>query len=148
MKNPLIKTLPITLFLSSCAAFTFTGCQSKNEQRGTAVGAAGGALIGGIIGHQSGETGAGAAIGAAAGGVAGNVYGRHQDKKESSTRPIGGDSYGYTSADYLALLTPDERESLRQRSYGKQNSDLADFLTAQEKTNLRNRASSRNEIGR
>lgn len=59
----------------------------------------------------------------------------------------GADESGYTSAQYLALLTPQEMDILRQRSYGKPNMDLTDFLTAQEKGNLRARAANQVVIG-
>jgi hypothetical protein len=124
------------------------GCESgPNTQRGAATGAIAGAVLGGIIGHQSGEAAAGAALGAAAGGAAGAAYGQHKDRAANSS-DAGRDAYGYTSAEYLSLVTPEEREILRERARGSQTVDLAVFLTDQEKANLRNRAASRAEIGR
>ncbi|HET7537205.1 MAG TPA: YMGG-like glycine zipper-containing protein [Candidatus Didemnitutus sp.] len=128
------------------AAMLLAGCDSGPEtQRGAAVGAASGAVIGGIIGHQSGETGAGAAIGAAAGGLAGGAYGKHRDDTANRTTR---DSYGFTSQDYLALLTSDERAILDRRAQGTGYSDIAVLLTDQEKANLRARAQRQQEIGR
>lgn len=86
-------------------------------------------------------------MGAAAGGLAGGAYGNKKDSNESS-RGIGQDSYGYTAADYLALLEPEEKNTLQSRAPNQYGTELANYLTAQEKSNLRARAASRQEIGR
>ena len=138
----------ILLFVVLAILAVFPGCNSAgpNTQRGAAAGAATGALIGGIIGHQSGETGAGAALGAAAGGLAGGAYGNKKDN--SGARRVGEDSYGYTSSDYLNLLTNDERDTLRARAGDRSGNEQADYLTSQEKANLRARSAGQREIGR
>jgi len=122
-----------------------TGCQTRPQTaRGAGVGAATGAVIGGIIGHQSGETAAGAAIGAAVGGAAGGAYGHNRDAQA--------ERLGYSSEndEYLAWVTPEEREILRTRAAasGRTNPPLGDFLTAVEKENLRARAARTREIGK
>ena len=141
-----MKKITLLLLPGVLALATFPGCNSgENTQKGAAGGAVAGALIGGIIGHQSGETGAGAALGAAAGGVAGGAYGKSKDNAVASSQ--GRDSYGYTSGDYLSLLTPGERDQLERRASGS-NGSLADFLSSEEKSNLRKRAKNQNVIGR
>jgi uncharacterized protein YcfJ len=139
MKTPgFIVPLAIALLLAACN----TGPET---QRSAAVGAATGAVIGGIIGHQSGETGAGAALGAAAGGLAGGAYGK---QKDDSNDRYSRDHYGFTSQDYLSMLTSEERDILRRRAQGSSTSDLAVFLSDQERANLRARSSRQQEIGR
>lgn len=141
-----MKTITSILTLS---CVLLVGCSSTgpNTQRGAAAGAATGAVIGGIIGHQSGETGTGAAIGAAAGALGGAALGRQQDRVASSTGAYDSrDSYGYSDADYLALLTTAEYETLRARSAGRGGS-LTVYLTEQEKANLRYRNEQRRSGG-
>ena len=141
-----MNKITLVLLPGAIALATLAGCASgENTQRGAVGGAAAGAIIGGIIGHQSGETGAGAALGAAAGGVAGGAYGKSKDNSVASSQ--GRDSYGYTSGDYLSLLTISEREQLERRVSGS-NGSLADFLSSEEKSNLRKRAKNQNVIGR
>lgn len=130
----------ITSILTLSCVF-LAGCSSTgpNTQRGAAAGAATGAVVGGIIGHQSGSTGKGAAIGAAAGALGGAALGRQQDRVASSTGAYDvRDAHGYTDADYLALLTTAEYDTLRSRAAGR-SENLATFLTEQEKANLRYR---------
>ncbi|HEX2100648.1 MAG TPA: YMGG-like glycine zipper-containing protein [Candidatus Synoicihabitans sp.] len=119
------------------------GCQgtTQNQRRGAGVGAATGAVIGGIIGHQSGEAGAGAAIGAVVGGAAGGAVGTRQDRNESRSR----DTYGYSSNDYIAMMTPAEMDILRARTSSRDADTMASYLTSEEKSNLRRRAA---ETGR
>lgn len=139
-----MKTLRLTLALGTTALLA--ACNSGPEtQRSAAIGAATGAVIGGVIGHQSGETGAGAAIGAAAGGLAGGAYGKRKDDAANRTTR---DSYGFTSQDYLSLVTSDEMAILRRRAEGSSTSDLALYLTDQERANLRARSNRQQEIGR
>jgi len=138
----------ITSILTLGCVF-LAGCSSTgpNTQRGAAAGAATGAIIGGIIGHQSGETGTGAAIGAAAGALGGAALGRQQDRVASSSGAYDvRDSYGYTDADYMSLLTTAEYETLRARASGRE-SNLADYLTDQERANLRYRNEQRRAGG-
>lgn len=133
--------------LAVLALAVMPSCYDRpNTTRKAGIGAATGAIIGGVIGHQSGETAAGAAVGAAVGGAAGGAIGAQQDRNRS-TIDAPTDRYGYTSNDYLNLLTPDEMETLRSRAPRDANVDLAAYLTADEKANLRRRASSRRTIG-
>lgn len=132
--------------LTALLAAALAGCQStsQNQRRGAGIGAATGAVIGGIIGHQSGETGAGAAIGAAVGAAAGGAYGTHQDRREAEVADQ--DSYGFTSSDYLAVMTPDEMDILRSRTSSRDTDTLASHLTSEEKSNLRRRAAQTGQI--
>lgn len=119
------------------------GCSSRRKtERAAAVGAATGAVVGGVIGNQSGNPRTGAVIGAAVGGIAGGAYGSQQDRPAASN-----DSSAY----YMALMTPEEIETLRARARSSGNTEypLTDYLTAQERANLRRRDSAhRGEIGR
>ena len=78
MKN---KSIVIILALSIISAFSFTGCNWSNAQKGGAVGAGTGAAVGGVIGAQSHNTAVGAIIGAAVGGAAGALIGNYMDKQ-------------------------------------------------------------------
>lgn len=134
--------MKFSLILSSAIlAAALTGCQSttENQRRGAGVGAATGAVLGGIIGHQSGNALEGAAIGAAAGGAAGGVYGTRQDRQETSAS-VARDTYGFTSTDYLSVMTPAEMDILRSRTTSRDTEALANYLTSEEKANLRRRA--------
>ena len=135
------------LFTSAVLAAALTGCQSttENQRRSAGIGTATGAVIGGIIGHQSGNALEGAAIGAAAGGAAGGVYGTRQDRRDaeaSTTR----DTYGFSSSDYLAIMTPAEMDILRSRTTSRDTETLAEYLTSEEKANLRRRAAQTGRI--
>jgi hypothetical protein len=137
-----MKTITSILTLS-CVFLIGCGSTGPNTQRGAAGGAATGAVLGGIIGHQSGSTGRGAVLGAAAGGIAGAAMGGQQDRVAHSTGAYETrDSYGYSEADYLGLITPAEVDTLRARAQGR-SGNLADFLTDQERANLRARHQSR-----
>lgn len=57
------------------------------------------------------------------------------------------DAFGYTPADYLALLKPSELSLLHQRARVACDTDLTAYLTEREKTNLRARAARQVEIG-
>ena len=140
MKLPLI-------FSTAILAAALTGCQSttENQRRSAGIGAATGAVIGGVIGHQSGNALEGAAIGAAAGGAAGGVYGTRQDRQEGAA-DIGRDTYGFTSTDYLSVMTPAELDILRSRTTSRDTETLANYLTAEEKSNLRRRAAQMGHI--
>jgi hypothetical protein len=150
-----MKILGITL--SGAVLALTVGCSSSpgpNTTRDAGIGAATGAVLGGVIGHQSGETANGAAVGAAVGGIAGGAYGANRDREEDR-RAVGGTAadlpatgqstpYGFSSSDYMKLMTQDEINILqaRARSSGRTNYELTDFLTEEEKANLRRRANS------
>jgi uncharacterized protein YcfJ len=137
-------------FLTYCSvalAVALAGCQSTtaNQRRGAGIGAATGAVIGGVIGHQSGNALEGAAIGAAAGGVAGGAYGNRQDRIASRDE-MRRDSYGFTSTDYLGLMTANEMDILRTRTSSRDTETMASYLTTEEKENLRRRAAQTGRI--
>lgn len=135
----------------------WVGCSAPGtqERRGTEIGAVTGAIIGGIIGHQSGETAAGAAIGAAVGGTAGAATGAAKDRQQDQRYERGAvhaqprvDAFGYTTDDYIALMTADEMEILQARADARPEVKMGVLLTDQEKENLRRRAVENQEIGR
>lgn len=135
------------LALSACATAERTIEDNPNAARKAGIGAAAGAVIGGIIGHQSGNTAEGAAVGAAVGGVAGGAVGHNEDRRyRSGDTPR--DRYGFTSGDYLSLMTEEEMRILRNRAPSMGGTDLASYLTDQERENLRRRAGNRAPLGR
>jgi len=67
--------------LALCVVLS-TGCATRNQTVGTAVGAGGGALIGQAIGGNT----AGTLIGAGAGALAGNIVGREMDDRDRRQR--------------------------------------------------------------
>ncbi|HYC71720.1 MAG TPA: glycine zipper domain-containing protein [Opitutaceae bacterium] len=136
----------VVLALSACATAERTIEDNPNAARKAGIGAAAGAVIGGIIGHQSGNTTEGAAVGAAVGGIAGGAVGAREDR-QYRTGDTPRDRYGFTSGDYLTLMTDQEMRILQSRAPNTSGVDLANYLTDEERANLRRRAGNRAPIG-
>jgi hypothetical protein len=88
----------ISITLLAAAAMLGAGCttdpQTRQRDRGAAIGAGTGAVVGGVIGERSDRvsTVGGAAVGAVAGGLAGAAIGHRADQRDAEAAYGVGDA--------------------------------------------------------